>query len=119
MRKLTLWQTITVFDSEAYGLSADSDLDGVPRAEIPSEATRVIVKDVTYHRGEPLWKGRLLGEATLVDGGIEKIAISYYGGFFKILGHRGYYQTHGESRRHIETVIKRILVEEFIPKRNK
>ena len=77
----------------------------------------MIVKNVTYHRGECLWKGRFLGEVALVDGRTERIAISYYGGFFKIVGHSGYYQTHGQSRGQLEAIIKRILVEEFIPKR--
>ena len=115
--RLTLWHRITVFDAEAYGLSADSELDGVSRAEIANEATDMIVADVTYHRGRRLWKGSLLGSVTLVDGTTENIRISYYGGFFKVVGQSGYYQTHRESRRKLETIIKTILAEEFIPER--
>lgn len=117
LRRLALWQSITVFDAGAYHVSDDSNLDDVPHAEIPSEATEMIVKNVTYHRGECLWKGRFLGEVALVDGRTERIAISYYGGFFKIVGQGGYYQTHGRSREQLEEVLKAILVEEFIPKR--
>ena len=114
---LAQWESITLFDPTAYDLSVDSDFAVVPRAEISPEATNTILKQVTHHSGQRLWKGRLLGEVHLVNGRSERIAISYYGGFFKIVGRKGYYQTHGESRRQLENLVRRVLSEEFIPKR--
>lgn len=42
----------------------------------------------------------------------------YDGGFFKILGHDGIYQTKGDSRERLDAVMRDILQETFIPARS-
>ena len=55
-----------------------------------------------------------------MDDGTEKhLAISYYGGFFKILDKPGYFQMERESREFFQEKIKSILADNFIPARKK
>ena len=117
-RSLRHYKGIVVFDIEALDVSNASLPASPPFARIDENDTAVICEQVTFHEGSRLWKGSLLGVVELDDGTEQRIAISYYGGFFKVLGEEGYYQTHGQSRIVLEKSIAHILSSQFIPRRH-
>ena len=95
----------------------EEDLAKATAYKVPENATRMIFSQTSHKRGNPLWKGSCLGIAEDEDGVRYRIAFSYYGGFFKILGHDGYHQTLGSSRRERESLFEKVFRDKFIPAR--
>lgn len=70
-----------------------------------------------YEKSIVLWKGSNLAVVQMKDGKKIKLAISYYGGFFKVVGDDGYYLLDGEARDECDDAISRINQSNFVPKR--
>lgn len=117
--RVALYRSIVLYDIEAFGLSDDVCINMIPSAEINEKDTRTILREVKYRSRSQLWKGSRLGVVKLDDGTTERIAISLYGGFFKVLGEKGHYQTEGRSRSALDRCIRRIVSEEFVPERRR
>ena len=84
---------LTLHDVEGLEglIITDETLDTVTDYDVPTKTTQLIFSQTTHKRGFVLWKGSCLGVATTKEGAYHRIAFSYYGGFFKIPGHEGYY----------------------------
>lgn len=54
-----------------------------------------------YNENYALWKGGHLGVVNFKDGFKMKIAISHYGGFFYIIGQKGYYYFEDPKNRQL------------------
>lgn len=113
-------ESITVYDIE--GLSGDKytvqELQEAFQASIKPEEFRALVPAAQYEDDWVLWKGSRLAVAQLDNGKKQLLALSYYGGFFKLLGDDGYFYFDEEARKKWgEIFSKGIIQENFIPKR--
>lgn len=65
-----------------------------------------------------MWKESRLAVVKFIDGSEKLLALSYYYGFFKILGENGFFYFEGEARyKWEEAFSKAIVQDDFIPKR--
>lgn len=55
------------------------------------QIVRRIFPSATYSSDAPMWKGSRLGILSFDDGTTKRIEISYYGGFFGVVGEKGTY----------------------------
>lgn len=108
------FQSITLYDLDAFEYDSLSNGTSV---ELSDELTKQIFGNSTFCAGEVLWKGNLLGVVKLDTGKECRIAISYYGGYFKILGQSGYYKMSEKEFKKFERVFADILENTFIPAR--
>jgi len=113
-------QSITVYDLE--GLSdpkySKQDLEGAFQASLAPELFHELAPEAKFKDGWVLWKGGRLAVAKLKDGTERQLALSYYGGFFKILGEDGFFYFEGEAREKWEKAFSKAIVQDdFIPKR--
>ena len=113
LTELTLYDVDGLKGSEV----TDEELGTITDYDVPVETTKMIFSQTRHKHGRPLWKGSRLGVAATKDGAYYRIAFSYYGGFFKILGHEGYYQALGPSRQELDLLIQKVLTQAFIPAR--
>jgi hypothetical protein len=86
---------------------------------LDQSVTEEMFSHTAFHSGNPVWKGSSLGIASLDGGSTCRIRISYYGGFFKVLGQSGYYTVEGESRTTFETTYRGIIERDFLPARKR
>ena len=100
--ELAKYKRITLYCTDAFDVPSSMSLEEVQSIEIGAYETGLIMEDVTYSPWRHLWKGSRLGIAAVHGGATERIAVSNYGGFFKIVGKPGYYQTHGHSRQTLD-----------------
>ncbi|MBN1912386.1 MAG: hypothetical protein JW818_21880 [Pirellulales bacterium] len=64
------------------------------------------------------WNTSRLAVVRMKNGSERQLALSYYGGFFSILGNDGNFVFEGESRKQWEQAFSKTIVREtFIPKR--
>ncbi len=115
LKQLKRYRTITVFDVKA---EKGQSLATLTSARIDQKSTRIICREVTYHKGPLFWRGSFLGVVELDNGDTKRIAISRYGGFFQVLGEKGHYQTEGKSRAELDENMSRIIRQHFIPRRH-
>jgi hypothetical protein len=111
--------TLTLYDIDGF-LGKDLDkatLAKTAHVTVDRAMTERMFERVEHRKGRILWKGNCLGIITFTNGTKEHLVISYYGGFFKILGRPGYYKITGESRRVFEDQMRAILANSFIPAR--
>ncbi len=113
-------ESITVYDLE--GLSgtkySKNELENAFQATIEAEHFRLLAPQARYKNEWVLWKGSRLAVARVRDGKESLLALSYYGGFFKILGYDGYFYFEAESRKKWDELFSKGIVQEnFIPKR--
>jgi hypothetical protein len=113
-------KSITVYDLE--GLSGPKytkqDLDNSFQASFNPKLFRELAPEARFKDKWVLWKGSRLAVVELNDGTKIQLALSYYGGFFKILGEYGYFYFEDEAReKWVKAFSKDILQDIFIPKR--
>jgi hypothetical protein len=106
--------SITIYDTDAF---KSSGTENATRALISHDNTTRIFKNSKFFSENLLWKGSFLGEAFLTNAKNCRIAISYYGGYFKIMGQNGYYKMSEDGFKFYEMIIKDILRNDFIPAR--
>ncbi|MHC4498629.1 MAG: hypothetical protein ACYS21_05885 [Planctomycetota bacterium] len=114
------FETLTVYDVD--GLTENLDtvvLTEVTHVAVEKDVVQRMFRHVRYRRGMLVWKGGSLGVAKTEDGRKRYVAISYYGGLFKILDQRGYYEVLGESRKLFDKEMSAIIADIFIPARDK
>jgi len=110
---------LTVYDVEGFTENLESiALVQIPHATLEETTVQAMFRDIRYRRGTLLWKGSSLGVAKMQDGSERHLAISYYGGFFKILDQKGYYEVVGESRKLFDEQMNGIIADTFIPARH-
>lgn len=112
--------SITVYDLE--GLSgpkySKQDLDNAFQASLSLELFQELAPEAKFKNEWVLWKGSRLAVVKLKDGTERQLALSYYGGFFKILGEAGFFYFEGETREKWEKAFSKAIVQDdFIPKR--
>ena len=116
-------KTITVYDLEGLESLGGSeyskqDLDNAFQASFAPELFQELALDAKFKDERVMWKGSRLAVAKLKDGTEKQLALSYYGGFFKILGEDGFFYFEGDAReKWDEAFIKAIVQDDFIPKR--
>jgi hypothetical protein len=111
------YEYMTLYDIDAFAVKDANSVPDAPSMKIDDRTTRAIVSEIVYSRGARLWKGNTLGLVQLSDGTRRIIAISHYGGFFKVIGQDGYYETVGTSRAALERCLQQAMNETFIPSR--
>lgn len=92
-------------------------LPKITHREIDESTTRAIFREVRYQKGHKLWKGSYLATVNTADGTSRRLAMSFYGGFFVVLGEEGYYEVVGGSREILDELLRETLVATFIPAR--
>ena len=113
-------KSITVYDLE--GLSgpkySKQDLENSFQASINPMLFQELAPEAKFKDEWVMWKGSRLAIAKLKNGTENQLALSYYGGFFKILSEDGYFYFEGEARKKWdEAFSKAIVQDDFIPKR--
>ena len=84
------------------------ELQHISHFTVQGEQCQSIFNNCKYRKGEPLWKGSYLGVGQLQDGRECRIALSFYGAFFKILGEPGYYRCEGSSDASLRLLIETV-----------
>jgi len=113
------WESLTIYDIDGF-LGKDLDeatLAKTPHVTLDRAITERIFAHVRPRKGRILWKGNCFGIVTLKNGTQKHVVISYYGGFFRLLGTPGYYEILGESRQVFEDQMRAILTNSFLPAR--
>ncbi len=113
--KLREIETLSIYDIDAFGKKDDIEKKTV--VTFDKNLTRKFFEEVKFHEGSMLWKGSFLGIGKLSDGNEVNLAISYYGGFFKIKDKSGYYEFVGKSKLLFENEIRKVIENQFIPNR--
>lgn len=111
--------SLTIYDIDGF-LGKDLDKATLAKAThvtVDMVMTERMFAHVEHRKGRILWKGNCFGVVTFKNGTQEHLVISYYGGFFKLLGSPGYYEIMGESRKVFEDQMRVILANSFIPAR--
>jgi len=111
-----LFKTVEIYHLDAFKYQ-EQELAYSKKVNLDENTTKSIFGGSTYRNREILWKGNFLGIVTLKNGEKLKIAISFYGGLFKILGKQGSYKMSEKGLTIYEETIRRILIEDFIPAR--
>jgi hypothetical protein len=99
------------------GALTAQQLEAITSAEVGAQEARSMFGECSYHAGSPVWKGSRLAIVSLKNGTERRLAVSYYGGFFMVLGQEGYYTCDGESKKNLLRFLDGILRERFIPQR--
>lgn len=98
---------------------SDTDLQKKTSYEASAETVKAVFAQTRFGTDEPFWKGSYLGVVVTGDGEKYRIAVSLYGGFFKVLGHDGYFQTVGSSLDRMRSLQQEATSQVFIPARKR
>jgi len=92
-------ESITVYNIE--GLDGDKHsaeaLAAAEQVSFDVELFQELAPSAQYRGGTVIWKGSRLAVVKLTDGSERRLALSYYGSFFKVLGTRGIVYFEGEA----------------------
>ena len=109
--------TVNVYDIDAH---ADYTSEEVAKATVvPMDAARFrsLVAKAEHKYRNPIWKGSSLAVVTLEDGREQHLAISYYSGFFGVVGEPGHWVLPESERAKLDEALGAIIQEQFIPAR--
>ena len=116
-------ESITVYDlySSRRNEYTKQEWQEATREPIDLKIFREIAPHARYTKKNLVWKGGWLTVAKLRNGTQAWVALSYYGGFFRILGQPGFYVFDREEDRKKwdEEIHDRIFLKVFYPKRTK
>lgn len=115
--KIKAIKSLEIYDADPF--AKNGNISNVAKVTIDKATLDKMFNNIKFHKGSILWKGQFLGVGKLDDSNTVKLAISYYGGYFKIMGESGYYQTKGKSYEIFEKTRKQIVNSEFIPARKR
>ena len=111
-------------DCAHYSVASIQPLAAIPTADLIERDMTVTKVDLsailgclleaTWHSEKPIDKG---GHYLRVDG-FSDLRISYYGGFFWVVDHPGYYQVTEANRKKFEGYFHDLLVSTIIPWRH-
>lgn len=97
---------------EMYNLDAITDtkhtrqdLENASHTPVDLQVFRDLAPQAKFKDENVFFKGSRLAIVTMEDGTEKHLALSYYGGFFAILGEPGYYYFEGEARKTWEEAI--------------
>ena len=81
-------QSITVYDLDGTAGSkySEEDLKNASQAPFDRDLFQQLAAHAKFNDRRAMWKGSSLAIVRMKDGTKRQLAISYYGGFFKILG---------------------------------
>jgi hypothetical protein len=116
----TQTESITVYDLEGLSWRKYSEQELQQAFQAPFDVTlfRELASKAKFEDKGVLWKGSSLAVLEMKNGAKQGLALSYYGGFFKIIGADGYFYFEGDDREKFDRAfIKEIIQENFIPKR--
>jgi hypothetical protein len=109
--------SIIVYDGLPTDFSA-KDLDSADKAIFNVDIFKDLVPHIKYSKNTAIWKGSSIAIIYLSNGNKICIQISYYGGFFKVIGENGYYYFEGDAHnKFINIYNQNILQGILIPKR--
>lgn len=107
---------VRVYDMDGHNSFSEADIAAEKIfADMDAGEFKNYVSSAEYRKEQPRWKGSSLVVVTLEDQTTQHIAVSYYGGFFKVVGQSGYWQV-AKSARHVDPFM-RVIQEQFIPAR--
>jgi hypothetical protein len=113
-------ESVMVYDLE--GLKghkySQEDLDNTYKASYDANLFKDLLPKANYKYSSTLWEGSSLAVLKLKDGTEQRLALSYYGGFFSVLNKPGILYFEGSERKAWEKEHQRIIQEVFIPQRN-
>ena len=112
-------ESITVYDLDAIGEPEypESDLKQATQSPFDLGLFRELAPHAKFSNKSVWWMGDSLAIVKMKDGTQCRLALSYYGGFFKVLGKSGYFYFEGKEREKFDRAYGKIIHEDFIPKR--
>lgn len=111
------FESIIFCDIEPMLPFSDSDLDRAAKVPLDSR----FIECFSSGKMQPhsfKWKGGLLGIARTKSGASCRIAVSYYGVFFAVVGQEGYYQLDASCTEEFDRYLP-ILIEQLRPSRQR
>jgi hypothetical protein len=100
-------ESVAVYGPEwAY---SGEGLNTADKVSFDVELFKRILPKARYKYRYRIWMGSLLAVVKFSDGTEEKLALSFYGGFFKVLGKPGYLVFKGSDRTEWDSELRRIL----------
>ncbi len=93
-------RSITIYGLEAITSEkySEEDFNKSLRVQLDVKLFQALAPQATFKNKLPVWKGSSLAVLKMNDGTEKRLALSFYGAFFKILGERGYFVFEGEAR---------------------
>jgi hypothetical protein len=113
-------ESVVVYDVEGLRKKeySNEELKSEFHASFKPELFKKHMPLAKYSNEWVLWKGSRLAIAQMNDGKKIHLALSYYGGFFKVLGYDGYFYFEGEAKEAwVKAFNQDIVQNNFIPKR--
>jgi len=112
-------ESITIYDLDGFRELeySQNELEKATKASLDIILFRELAPLTHYSSSSPLWKGSSLAIVKLNNGKEIKIAISYYGGFFSILGQKGYYYFEDSAKDKWNNIFMGIVQKNFVPNR--
>ena len=92
--------TIYYFEQNGQNVFAPTSYNGsniLKSRTIYDKDIPIILSNVVYRRKEALWKGDIMADFNKKDGTALRIAISWYGDFFAVVGEKGIYLVKGST----------------------
>jgi len=113
-------QSITVYDLEGLARQkySEQDLKRAFQSSFDLNLFQQLVDHAKFRPSHGFWKGSSLAVIELKDGTETRLALSYYGGFFKIVGTKGHFYFEDPAiRKRFDDAFMSIIYDDFIPKR--
>jgi hypothetical protein len=105
---------VRVYDIHGHNSYSEADIAAETIfADMDAGGFTSYVSSAEYRKGQPRWKGSSLAVLTLADGTTQHVAVSYYGGFFKVVGQSGYWERPQWTPE--DDPFTSIIQEQFIP----
>ena len=115
--RFKLATAVTVYDIDGHRDYSDQDIANSTAVTMDAAQFRELVTNAEHTYRGARWKGSSLVVATLDDGAESHLAVSYYGGFFEVVGEPGYWEMPEPNRAKFEDAFMAIIQEQFIPAR--
>jgi hypothetical protein len=113
-------ESITIYDLKARSGKSytQEQLESATQVPFAPELFRELLKEAEYRDRWVLWMGSRLAVLRMSDGSEARLALSYSGDFFALLGTPGYFYFKGAAAEKWEDVFHdKIIQETFIPER--
>jgi len=113
--------SVQIYDLNGFDYSkyTTAEFDQVARCQFNQLVFRNSASSAKWSNGIHFWKGSLLATIKYDAGPDEIVIVSYYGGFFSVVGKPGIWIVDAEHRVAWDTELKQIIEGTFFPARKR